>query len=105
MEHINNKLTLKYYWNTADTYVRYQTSRKNLTYKNNLNTESKQIFAWKHSWSVRIENYGINIIVKKQALSAEVGRPLFWSAAKQTTEIIADQRTGKNSGPALADQR
>jgi hypothetical protein len=40
----------------------------------------------------------------------EVGRPLFWfagplSAAQQTIEMIADQRTGKNSGPALADYR
>jgi hypothetical protein len=39
-------------------------------------------------------------------LKAEVGRPLFWSAgplstAQQTTEMIADQQTGKNSGPAL----
>ncbi len=28
-----------------------------------------------------------------------------WSAAQQTTEMIADQQTGKNSGPALADYR
>jgi hypothetical protein len=39
-----------------------------------------------------------------------VGRPLFWSAdplsaAQQTTEMIADQRTAKNSGSALADYR
>jgi hypothetical protein len=39
-----------------------------------------------------------------------VGRPLFWfagplSAAQRTTEMIADQRTGYNSGPALADNR
>ncbi len=26
-----------------------------------------------------------------------------WSAAQQTTEMLADQRTGKNSGPAPAD--
>jgi hypothetical protein len=39
-----------------------------------------------------------------------VGRPLFWSAgslsaAQRTTEMIADQQTGKNSGPVLADYR
>ncbi len=39
-----------------------------------------------------------------------MGRPLFWSAgppsaAQQTTEMIADQQTGKNSGPALANYR
>ncbi len=39
-----------------------------------------------------------------------MGRPLFWSAgplsaAQRTTEMIVDQRTGKNSGPALADYR
>jgi hypothetical protein len=39
---------------------------------------------------------------------SEVSRPLFWSdgplsAAQQTSEMIADQRTGKNSGPALVD--
>jgi hypothetical protein len=28
-----------------------------------------------------------------------------WSAAQRTTEILADQRTGKNSGPAPADYR
>jgi hypothetical protein len=37
-----------------------------------------------------------------------VGRPLFWSAgllsdAQRTSEMIADQQTGKNSGPPLAD--
>jgi hypothetical protein len=26
-----------------------------------------------------------------------------WSAAQRTTEMLADQRTGKNSGPAPAD--
>ncbi len=35
----------------------------------------------------------------------KVGRPLFWSAAQRTTEILADQRTGKISGPAPADYR
>jgi hypothetical protein len=40
--------------------------------------------------------------------NTKVGRPLFWSAgplsaAQQTTEMIAEQRTGKNSEPALAD--
>jgi hypothetical protein len=44
------------------------------------------------------------------ALSPEVDRPLFWStgplsAAQRTTEMIVDQRTGKKSGPALADYR
>jgi hypothetical protein len=39
-----------------------------------------------------------------------MGRLLFWSAgplsaAKRTMEMIADQRTGKNSGTALADYR
>ncbi len=34
---------------------------------------------------------------------SKVDRPLFWSAAQRTTEMIADQRTGKNGGPALAD--
>jgi hypothetical protein len=43
-------------------------------------------------------------------LTPEVGRPLFWSTgplsgAQQTTEMIADQRTAKNSGSALADYR
>jgi hypothetical protein len=28
-----------------------------------------------------------------------------WSAAQWTTEMLADQRTGKNSGPAPADYR
>jgi hypothetical protein len=28
-----------------------------------------------------------------------------WSAAQRTTKMLADQRTGKNSGPALADYR
>ncbi len=28
-----------------------------------------------------------------------------WSAAQRTTEMLADQRTGKNSGPAPADYR
>jgi hypothetical protein len=28
-----------------------------------------------------------------------------WSAAQRTTEMIADQQTGKNSGPVLADYR
>jgi hypothetical protein len=28
-----------------------------------------------------------------------------WSAVQRTTEMIADQRTGKNSGPALEDYR
>jgi hypothetical protein len=28
-----------------------------------------------------------------------------WSAVQRTTEILADQRTGKNSGPTPADQR
>jgi hypothetical protein len=28
-----------------------------------------------------------------------------WSAAQRTTEMVADQRTGKNSGPAPADYR
>ncbi len=32
--------------------------------------------------------------------------PLFrWSTAQRTTEMLADQRTGKNSGPAPADYR
>jgi hypothetical protein len=46
----------------------------------------------------------------KHVCTAEAGIPLFWSAvplsaAQRTTEMIADQRTGKNSGPALADYR
>ncbi len=28
-----------------------------------------------------------------------------WSAVQRTTEMLADQRTGKNSGPAPADYR
>jgi hypothetical protein len=28
-----------------------------------------------------------------------------WSAAQRTTEMLADQRNGKNSGPAPADNR
>jgi hypothetical protein len=28
-----------------------------------------------------------------------------WSAAQRTTEMVADQQTGKNSEPALADYR
>jgi hypothetical protein len=28
-----------------------------------------------------------------------------WSAAQRTTEMLAVQRTGKNSGPVPADQR
>jgi hypothetical protein len=28
-----------------------------------------------------------------------------WFAAQRTTEMLADQRTGKNSGPAPADYR
>ncbi len=43
-------------------------------------------------------------------LNAEVGRLLFWSAGRWSpvywaTEMIADQQTGKNCGPALADYR
>jgi hypothetical protein len=40
-----------------------------------------------------------------------MGKPLFWSAesawsaAQRTTEMLADQRIGKNSGPAPADYR
>ncbi len=30
---------------------------------------------------------------------------LVWPAAQRTTEMLADQRTGKNSGPAPADYR
>jgi hypothetical protein len=42
-----------------------------------------------------------------QLRTPEVSRPLFWSAGplsavQQTTEMIADQRTGKNSRPAQA---
>jgi hypothetical protein len=49
-------------------------------------------------------------MIKGSHTNPEVGRPLFWSAgplstAQWTTEIIADQRTGKNSGPALANNR
>jgi hypothetical protein len=38
------------------------------------------------------------------SISSKVGRPLFWSAgplfaAQWTSEMIADQQTGKNSGP------
>jgi hypothetical protein len=48
--------------------------------------------------------------VQFSGLSPEVGRPLFWSAsplsaAQRTTKMIADQKTGKNSGPALPDYR
>jgi hypothetical protein len=43
-------------------------------------------------------------------VKSHVGRQLFWSAgplsaAQRTTEMIADQRTRINSGPALADYR
>jgi hypothetical protein len=30
---------------------------------------------------------------------------VLWSAAQRTTEMLADQRTGKNSGPGPADYR
>ncbi len=47
---------------------------------------------------------------EEMIMLAEVSIPLFWSAgllsnAQRTTQMIADQRTGKNSGPALADYR
>jgi hypothetical protein len=43
-------------------------------------------------------------------LESEMCRPLFWSAGplfavQRTTKMIADQQTGKNSGPALANYR
>ncbi len=45
---------------------------------------------------------------KKWVIWTKVGRPLLWSAgplsyAQRTTEMIANQQTGKNSGPPLAD--
>jgi hypothetical protein len=44
---------------------------------------------------------------KSPSLCAEVGGRYFGplSAAQRTTEMIADQLAGKNSGPALADYR
>ncbi len=47
----------------------------------------------------------ISVAFPRYRLKPKVGRPLFWSAAQRTTEMLVDQRTGKNSGPAPADNR
>jgi hypothetical protein len=54
-----------------------------------------------------IQHSAVHVSFGNRRSVAEVGRPLFWSAdplsvAQRTTEMIADQQTGKNSAPALA---
>jgi hypothetical protein len=43
-----------------------------------------------------------DVVVVKGGQTAILVR---WSAAQWTTEMLADQQTGKNSGPAPADYR